>query len=326
MGDAASVSLVPDLPSRNMLGQGGAWSGGADLELLARWVELMIANGREPATIHQHAYGVFRLLEFHRFRVHLWDMESDQIAAFLASLGTRSAAKHHYMKGVRSFYHWAVARGYLLADPTTLIDPKRSRPKPPEAFTQDDLIRLVLAAAWRDPKRAWAIIACYSLGCRRGEFVNIRLKDIDWERERVYLSVTKGNKPRYVPMNDLAREALDELAVLAEGDLLLPVAPNTMSSWVHQAGIDCGFDGRKLRAHTLRATFITDLANAGARVHVIADLVGHESIATTTAYLAVTDPQRAEAASLIGGRHEEAADPARDPRRGFGSGHHRAAG
>lgn len=271
---------------------------GGDLELLAEWYATLGANDLEPETIRNYAYGVWRLVEFHRFRLHVWDMEPRHIAEFVASLPPRSTSKQHYMKGIRSFFTYLQATGHVLADPTRMVKPKRRQHSAaPESFTHDDLVQLLYAAWYRSPRRAWAIYGCYALGCRRMEFVNIRLQDIDWDRSRVYLRQTKGDRPRFAPMGEQARLAIAELVAFPrDDDRLLPIQKNTFTHWVHQAGIDAGFSGRKLRAHTLRASYITDLANDGHPVHVIAANVGHKDIKTTTVYLAVGDDQRAAAA------------------------------
>jgi site-specific recombinase XerD len=267
-----------------------------DFELIAEWRDVLSANDLEPETQRNYVYGVWRLAEFHGFRTHLWDMEPAHVASFVASMPPRSTVKQHYMKGIRSFYRFLVARNYVLSDPTALVNPRRrQRSSAPESFTHDDLVQLIYAAWHRSPRRAWAIYACYAVGCRRTEFVNIRLEDIDWQRDRVYLRQTKFDKPRFVPMGEQARLAIGELSSFAVGAMLLPIRPNTFTHWVHQAGIDAGFSGRKLRAHTLRASYITDLANAGNPVHVIAANVGHNDVKTTSVYLAVNEQQRADA-------------------------------
>lgn len=134
------------------------------------------------------------------------------------------------------------------------------------------------------------------------------MQDINFKARRVYLRKTKGDKPRSVPMGRWAEEGLRELVKVADtwpgadGERILPIMPNTFSNWVHQAAVDAGFPpGRKRRGHTLRATAITQMLNEGEPVHVVARVAGHASIATTTAYAAVVDPQKRKATSRLGG-------------------------
>jgi hypothetical protein len=72
----------------------------SDLSLLAEWTTMLAAEDLSADTIRTYAYGLFRLLAHHSIRIHLWDMEPAHVAAFLASLGDRSSAKHQYRKGL----------------------------------------------------------------------------------------------------------------------------------------------------------------------------------------------------------------------------------
>jgi integrase/recombinase XerD len=61
---------------------------------------------------------------------------------------------------------------------------------------------------------------------------------------------------------------------------------------------DCGLSGAT--SHTPRRTFITQLANKGVSVHVLAELAGHSSsIAVTQRYIDVNDAQMARAVGLL---------------------------
>ena len=69
---------------------------------------------------------------------------------------------------------------------------------------------------------------------------------------------------------------------------------------MNQAARDAGFPkGRKRRAHTLRATFASQLAHKGVPTVVIRDLLGHESIETTNVYVAAFDGDGARAVAKV---------------------------
>jgi integrase len=278
---------------------------GADdcFALIAEWVTLLGANDLGAATIRQYTYALYRLADSTGFRVHLLEMTEGHIALFLASLGDKASSKEHYAKGIRSFYDWAVHRGYLLTSPVGLIRPRKVHRAPPERFEIDELVRLLIAAAWRDPRRGWAILSSLALGTRRSEFVGIRCRDIDWERRVVVLRCTKGRRPREVDIGPWAAEALGELFKLSAGDRLLPIAPNTFTMWVHEAAKDCGFPpGRKQRSHTLRSTFASMLADDNVPIQVVSRLLGHQSVSTTTAYLSIgRRHDTREAVQVMGG-------------------------
>jgi len=276
------------------------------LELLAAWVTVLVARDLAERTIASYSYAVQRLLAFHRFQVHPMDLDEGHIAAFLASLSSHAPAKEQYAKGIGSFTRWLHRHGYLAIDPVTDVTPRRRQRKPAVRYERDEITRMLAAARDRDPsgRRAWAILGCLSLGTRRSEFVSIRRDDIDWSRRRVYLRVTKGRRPREVPIGPWAEEALHELEAISPlgQPYLVPIRPSTLNAWVHQAAIEAGIAGdRKQRAHTLRASFASYLLEQNVPIPVVRDLLGHSSIATTDAYAAAGPGSGEEAVKILSG-------------------------
>jgi site-specific recombinase XerD len=271
-----------------------------DLGMLREWTMLLAATDIAPRTVELYTYALWRLLAFHRFQIHLVDMTEGAIVQFLAAQGARSTSKQVYYRGIRSFFAWAQRRGFLLDNPTDWAKPKRVPRSEAEALSIDELTRLLLAASYRSPQRGWAMLACFALGTRRGEFVNIRRGDVDHSAGLVHLEVTKGGKRRLVPMGPWAAEAIGELETLSTTDYICPVQPNTFTMWVQQAARDCGFTGKKARAHALRASFATYLSEQGVEIATISNLLGHSSIAVTSAYVATDAGKKAAAVGVLG--------------------------
>jgi integrase/recombinase XerD len=270
------------------------------LELLAGWTATLIARDLADRTIHTYSYAVTRLLIFHRFTVHPMDLTEGHVAAFLCSLDHHAPAKEQYAKGIASFTRWLCRHGYLAFDPVTEVTPRRRPRKPAVRYERDEVKRMLEVARLRDPsgRRSASILACLGLGTRRSEFTNIRRDDIDWARMRVHLRVTKGRRPRDVPIGPWAAEALHELEALSPTDqpYLIAIQPSTLNAWVHEAAISAEIVGdRKQRAHTLRASFASYLLEQAVPIPVVRDLLGHASIATTDAY-AAAGPGAADAA------------------------------
>lgn len=277
--------------------------------ILGEWGDWLTATGHSERTAELYLGSAHRFLSRRYVRGHsLLTLSSSEILAHLAEIGKHGPARRQSRVALRSLFLFMHRRGYRTDDPTAILDGvhERKHKTKPTPFTDDELTRLILAAAHRDPRRAWAILACHALGARRTEFVMLRPEDIYWEAHRVHFSITKGDKPRDVDMGPLAEKALRELLALGpapKGETLgtiLGVHPQTFGGWVNQAGRDCGFPwGRKRRAHTLRSTFATRLGQAGVPVAVIRDLMGHESIETTDCYLGTYDGDGARAVQVL---------------------------
>jgi site-specific recombinase XerD len=276
--------------------------------LIGEWADYLDAVGRAPRTTELYVGIAHRFLSRRYTRGHsLLDITSSEIVAYLAELGSHGPARKQARVALRSLFGYLHRRGFRDDDPAAILDGSHDRihRSPPAPFTRAELTRLIAAAFRRDPRRGWALLACYGLGTRRTEFVLLRPEDIDWEARRVHLAFTKGRKPRDVDIGPTAEKALRRLLTMGPSrgrirGTILGISPATFTSWVNQAARDAGFPpGRKRRAHTLRATFATRLAHEGVPAVVIRDLLGHESIQTTNGYVASFDGDGARAVARL---------------------------
>lgn len=163
--------------------------------------------------------------------------------------------------------------------------------------------------------RAMLLMTFYA-GLRVSEVAALRYRDIlDADgnvRGEITLTPdqTKGNESRVVFINERLRK---ELAAYIRVTRFSP-HPRTKLFFSQQRPID-GFDANTLcqhfhylykragiagaSSHSGRRTFITNLANKGISVRVLASLSGHKSIATTQKYIDVNDEMKRQAVELI---------------------------
>ena len=71
---------------------------------------------------------------------------------------------------------------------------------------------------------------------------------------------------------------------------------NTLTQFFHYLYKQSGIDGAS--SHSGRRTFITNLANKGISVRVLASLAGHKNISTTQCYIDVNDEMKRKAIEL----------------------------
>lgn len=271
--------------------------------LIHRWVDWMVARDLSDKTIAQYKYAMYRLQGETRPAKHLVDMTQEDIVAFLAKIGKRSAAKATYFRAFRSFYTWAHSQGLVGVDPTAGFRPKAPIEPPVDAFTREEVAAILAFARGRGEKRYWAILLCYALGLRRSELCGIRLEDIDWGQRRVYIREAKGGRPRWVEANELAMDALEALMESYPGgsaaQSLVGYAPQWFTMIVNQAASEAGLPRGRRNAHMLRASFASHLIQGGATVPVVSRLLGHANIATTHRYAAVWESDRRRAVDSL---------------------------
>jgi site-specific recombinase XerD len=282
----------------------------SDFELIAAWRRHLRASEKSDATLRTYTNGVTRLMT-EVVEGPVTSTTEDHIDAFLASLSRQSAAKAAYAHGLRSFFGWLHRRGHIAADPTLGVQTKKPMYSPAVLLEEDELVRLMIAAAWRSPRRAWAIMLQFSIGCRRAELAGIAPSDVLGDKVR--LRKTKGGRPRMVELNELARIAIEELRPWWTPDSILGgVVPQTVTEWCHEAARDAGLYDKVAHrpSHVLRASFATHLLRGGTPIHVVKELLGHRDISTTAGYLVVVDADRRTAVQSLPftGREEVAHD------------------
>jgi integrase len=210
-----------------------------------------------------------------------------------------------------------VEREIIARNPAAHIRPKAPTDPPPDAYTPEEIHKLYLAASARNERYGNAILACYALGLRRSELCGITPEDIDWQGRRVYIRCAKGDRPRWVEMNDTAERALKSLGVRPMTGPLAgtyttppgPSIPDTYSlvgfhpQWftmiVQRAAADAGLPKNRRRAHMLRASFVTGLLDQGVPVSVASRLVGHANLATTHRYASVRPEDKRRAVDAL---------------------------
>lgn len=150
-------------------------------------------------------------------------------------------------------------------------------------------------------------------GMRVGEIASLSVGDImngDGSiRAEVRLTAeqTKGRQPRTVFLPQKLRDELAGYMALRKGSqpnhpLFVTAgrkrfSANVMAQHFHYLFKSAGIAGAS--SHSMRRTFITNLATKGIGVRVLASLAGHRSIAVTQKYIDVNDEMKRNAVELV---------------------------
>jgi integrase/recombinase XerD len=146
----------------------------------------------------------------------------------------------------------------------------------------------------------------YGCGLRCAEVRNIRLKDIDFNRDRLHIRQSKGKKDRYVPLGkNLIRGLHKYIEAEQPGEWLFNGQPNGQAGgdfdsrysqrgvqWAVKQAVKAAGISKEVTVHTLRHTYATHLLEDGLDIVTIKELLGHECIDTTMIYLHVAQPGR----------------------------------
>lgn len=238
----------------------------------------------------------------------------------------RARSFNHLVIVVSGFLNWAMAQERLHACP---LPPSRRRETDERLpFILDTgQARAILDAAdaLADNPRArnranihrTIFALCYGLGLRAGEACNLRVGDVDTDRQLIVVRGGKFGKSRLVPhgprIGDLLTRRLQDCSVdptapLFSFDGQRSIHPCTPSSVFHQIVTDLDFpvpDGVSApRLHSLRHSFAVGCLlrwyregiDPSSRLFRLSTFMGHVSPESTAVYLTITPQLLAEGA------------------------------
>lgn len=138
-------------------------------------------------------------------------------------------------------------------------------------------------------------------GMRLGELCGIRVKDISLPLSHVFVSRTKTNRSRYVPLHDEMRPYLASWMQGKEPDSL--VLGNyhrcTVGHWFTEVCRKAGV--KDFSFHCLRHSFVANMLGRGESLYKVAKIIG-DSVATTEKHYGHLDPRcLQDAIAKIGG-------------------------
>lgn len=227
-----------------------------------------------------------------------------QLESWQRSLRVCPSSVQTYTSHVCTFYQWAYRCGrtseYVAKD---LVQPKIQR-RMARPIPEDHLRIALTGAPIGSDVHAWLLLAGYC-GLRAGEIAQMSRNDFrPDEGGGAFLTVHgKGGKQRIVRV---APEVMQRLAIqLSRPGIMFcrprggPVTPNYVSVVGTEFLTNLGLP---YTLHTLRHRFATVLADDGADLRDIQELMGHESLATTMRYLAYSTRRGAASVDSLSSR------------------------
>ena len=274
-------------------------------EIAAFLDQLVYERGLSENTREAYGHDLARFWDFasRRGAATLRDVKGADIVAFLGheqDAGYDDATIARRFAAVRVLFAWLADDGRLPANPAAILSRPKIAHHLPETLTEEQVSRLLAAAAEDDSPlglRNRAILELlYACGLRASELVGLTLDDV--RLDEAFLRCTgKGSKQRVVPIGATAVGALrdylrDARPALAgeKGDTSFfltkrgtGMCRETLWRIVEAAADKAGLAG-EVHPHTLRHCFATHLLAHGANVRAIQEMLGHADIATTQIY------------------------------------------
>jgi len=214
--------------------------------------------------------------------------------------GQACSTKSGRLTVLRIFFQYLLQNDAVLFSPVTMeiVGPQQHTPRSVLSVFEAERILSLPDTETPIGIRDRAILeTLYSTGMRRSELCALRLADLDLEGRTIFIHEGKGRRDRLVPVGERAVLWLKRYLAEARslilawpdcgyvflnregGRLMVHSAGEMVREYINRSGLE------KIGAcHIFRHTAATRMLENGADIRYIQELLGHESINTTTIY------------------------------------------
>lgn len=232
----------------------------------------------------------------------------------------QGSSRARKLSSLRSFMQYLFAFKGLASNPAKMIDTpdihkkKQSRLDPEEMAqllqnveNASNLSKRQKQFAGKSTFRDYAIIVLLSgTGIRVSELVNIKLSDIDFNKNVVKV-LRKGGNEDFVYFGDVVSNALQDyiefernknaetktLFLSSRGSADTPITTRAVERLIKKFGHTVS-TVKKITPHTLRRSFGTELYNQTGDIYMVADALGHRNVQVTVDHYTEIRKERKE--------------------------------
>lgn len=255
-----------------------------------------VINGKSPSTLSNYLRCLAHL-GLH-YNVSPEELSEEQIQDYLFHCKNLNKTPSesffkHTVYGLRSVY-----KVLKLKDKRITLPQIKGQNSLPVVLSKQEVKQLLISPKYLRHRLMLGML--YGCGLRSYELCNLKLSEVDFERETVFIRKQKGNFDRYVPLSKLLIRGLKEyISTESPVEYLFnsqvtdkgkPLGISRSSiQWVIKESRSKVDTHKKITSHTLRHTYATHLLEEGLNIMALKELLGHARIETTIIYLHVTN-------------------------------------
>jgi len=216
-----------------------------------------------------------------------------EFISHLSELGRSRSTINRFIVSLKSYYNYLIEELEVIEkSPISVKTTKRGRSLP-KFLPQYEVNAILEESKKKGLKSELIINLLYGSGGRVSEVAALEVEDIDFEEAFIHI-FGKGRKDRDNPIHksciELLGRYLKETGI--ESGYIFPhrFDPNrhmdrrSILKLVKTIGEDAGLDPAKVSPHVFRHSYATHLMDNGIDMAQVQQLLGHESIETTSIY------------------------------------------
>jgi integrase/recombinase XerD len=263
-------------------------------ELIRRFLAYLTAErGLAQNTLESYEY---ELKQFDQLLPNgLQQASRDELRKVFAELqngGLSPRSQARKMSALRHFYDYLRRKRIVAENPLRNIPLPKLGHREPKPVNDADFDKLLSVPDTTTPTGLceYALLRVFdSCGLRCSELVSLKPEDLHLDESHLIVCKGKGDKGRFVPIDEPGAQALTEYMergwpVLYSGATrIFPLTRQRIWQILRALCIRAGVPPK--HPHQLRHRFGSEVTKAGLELREVADLMGHESVDTTQQYV-----------------------------------------
>lgn len=231
-----------------------------------------------------------------------------EVAFKVAPSRPRSAATiNRELQLLSTIFSLAITHKLTATNPCREVELLKENNKRTRYLLDEEELELFKVLTGQREHLRYLITVAIGTGMRKGDELNLRWGQVDFQRNVIYVPNSKTGKDYPVPMNEDVRGVMLTLRREASGAEYVFINPKTGKPYTDiKRAFSAACEKAKIKGlhwHDLRHTFGTRLAEAGFSEATIAELMGHSNPRTTRRYTHGTDRAKREAVEAVRRSH-----------------------
>src|SRR3989344_797433 len=246
--------------------------------------DLCVLKGFSRQTLKAYSYNVKRFLDF--IGKSGLNLDNDAVRSYLLTLDLSVNSMRLQYASIGFFFSQVLKRPFT----TDEVPIKKKEKTLPKVISKEKIKEMIEMTD--NIKHKIIVKLLYSSGLRLQELIDLKRKDIDFERGTIHVRKGKGKKDRITIVSDNLK--LDLLKYYSNYNFVTEYVFEGRKGRYTKKSVQKVLDGLgkkvglKVTPHMLRHSFATHLLEQGTDIRHIQKLLGHSDLSTTEIYTHVS--------------------------------------
>jgi integrase/recombinase XerD len=255
--------------------------------LIEKFTDILKKGRYNTQTIAAYRNALFKF--YNEFReVPERQITDGMIADYLQDLKTKKNVSpdiiQQYGKAIKLFYELLFARKLSITIAGQIKEEQLI-----EVLSRAEVNKLLEVTD--NVKHKALLSMVYATGMRLAEILNIKLIDVDFESNLIYIRPIKNEQGRHLTLANNLKDALQAhieknkpADLLFEGEKGKGYSPRSIQL-VFQVALKKSGINKDVSIHSLRHSFAVHLLERGIDLHLLKEILGHKNVQTTSVYV-----------------------------------------